>query len=156
MHSTSQLQFDYSHFDELSTKDLYELLRLRQEVFVVEQECPYLDADGSDYDSYHLMGRDESGRIQAYTRLVPKGISYENYASIGRVATSKAVRGQGMGRVVMQKSLEAIRSLFPDDPVKISAQCYLITFYESLGFQVVGEEYLEDDIPHIGMKLVDQ
>jgi ElaA protein len=156
MNPASQLEFQYYHFDELNTRDLYELLRLRQEVFVVEQDCPYLDADGKDYESYHLMGRDSSGHIQAYTRLVPKGISYENYASIGRVVTSQAVRGQGLGKMLMHESLEAIRKLFPEEKVKISAQCYLIPFYESLGFQVIGEEYLEDNIPHIGMILADE
>ncbi len=143
--------FSYLPFQELSLQQLYQIMQLRQEVFVVEQNCPYLDADGKDQVGYHLMGQDTNSQLMAYTRLLPKGISYEQYVSIGRVVTSPKTRGTGIGKLLMQESLKAIEALFPATDIKISAQCYLIKFYESFGFQTVGESYLEDDIPHIAM-----
>ncbi len=141
-------------FSELTLDQLYAIMVLRQEVFVVEQDCPYLDADHKDQDSYHLMGWDENNNLVAYTRLVPKGISYENYISIGRVITSQLVRRQGVGIELMNKSIEKIRELFGErEPIKISAQVYLLRFYNSLGFQEKGEEYMEDGIPHTAMIL---
>lgn len=145
------LHFHCLHFRQLALKELYDLLQLRQEVFVVEQDCPYLDADGKDQASYHLLGYDKKEQLQAYTRLVPRGVSYPDYASIGRVITSQHIRRTGMGKLLMQESIKWAAGLFPDTPLKISAQCYLIDFYQGLGFKPVGEEYLEDDIPHIGM-----
>jgi len=138
-------------FQDLSLEELYESMALRQEVFVVEQDCPYLDADGKDQSSFHLMGHDEEGRLVAYTRLVPQGISYEKYPSIGRVVTSPIVRGKGVGKELMEASIEWCEKLWPGVSIKISAQTYLKKFYESLGFNQVGEGYLEDDIPHIPM-----
>ena len=127
-------------------------MNLRQEVFVVEQDCPYIDADNKDQDSYHLMGWDENNKLVAYTRLVPKGISYNDYLSIGRVVTSKLIRKQGVGIELMEKSIEKIRELFgQDEPIKISAQVYLLRFYTSLGFVKKGDNYLEDGIPHTAM-----
>lgn len=141
-------------FNELTLEQLYAIMVLRQEVFVVEQDCPYIDADNNDQDSHHLMGWNENDQLVAYTRLVPKGISYENYISIGRVITSKLVRKQGVGIELMKKSIEKIRDLYGQkEPIKISAQVYLLRFYTSLGFQKKGEEYLEDGIPHIAMIL---
>jgi len=145
------LSFYCWSFEELDTYQLYRIMQLRQEVFVVEQDCPYLDADDKDQKSYHVCGIDESNIIQAYTRLVPKGISYPNYISIGRVVNSKSIRGMGYGTILMEKSIEEAKKLWPNIPIKISAQTYLIKFYNSLGFKEIGEEYLEDDLPHIAM-----
>ena len=140
-------------FDELSLSELYAVMRLRQEVFVVEQDCPYLDADAKDQASYHVLGEDVRGQLQAYTRLVPRGVSYADYPSIGRVVTSAAVRGQGEGYPLMRFSIAQCRKLFGDQPIKISAQSHLQGYYGKLGFATTGEAYLEDGIPHVGMTL---
>ncbi len=145
------IDFKCLTFDELTTRQLYQLMVLRQEVFVVEQDCPYLDADGKDQAAWHVLGYDQQENLVAYARLLPKGVSYKKYASIGRVVNSERVRGKGMGRKLMQQCLAEMQKLCPGDDIKISAQVYLIKFYESLGFRTVGSEYLEDDIPHIGM-----
>ena len=138
-------------FNELSLQELYDVMALRQEVFVVEQECAYLDADGKDEGAWHLIGLDKNGKLVAYARLLPKGISYENYPSFGRVATSESIRGKGIGRELMNQVLIWMEKLFPKENIKISAQCYLDKFYKSLGFEIVGDEYLEDGIPHYPM-----
>ena len=140
-------------FHELSLEQLYEIMALRQEVFVVEQDCPYLDADGKDYESWHLYGKDDAGKIVAYTRLVPKEVSYADYASIGRVVTAESIRRKGAGKELMQVSIDWCSKLFPNAKVKISAQCYLERFYSDLGFEKTGEYYDEDGIPHMGMVL---
>lgn len=137
-------------FEDLHLRELYDIMILRQRVFVVEQHCPYLDADGLDPGSYHLMGG-QDGLLVAYARLLPKGLSYPEYASIGRIITAPETRRTGMGKLLMQEALEAAQRLFGEGPLKISAQCYLIRFYEGFGFETVGEQYLEDDIPHIAM-----
>ena len=147
------LSYFCHQFEELSLDQLYTILQLRQEVFIVEQDCPYLDADGKDQGSYHVLGIDQKNRLQAYTRLVPPGISYDRYVSIGRVVTSSEIRGKGQGIPLMNYSIEQCQNLWPNHQIKISAQVYIVKFYESLGFEVVGEEYLEDDIPHIAMVL---
>jgi ElaA protein len=139
------------YFEELSLKELYEIGRLRQEVFVLEQNCPYVDFDGKDYFCYHLMGMDDLGKLVAYSRIVPKGVSYEDYISIGRVITSGLVRKSGLGRILMQESISACEKLFGKSDIKISAQTYLLKFYQSLDFESTGKEYLEDDIPHTEM-----
>lgn len=126
---------------------------LRQEVFIVEQNCPYLDADGKDLYSWHLLARDASNQLVAYTRLLPLGVSYPEYVSIGRVVSAPAARGTGAGREVMQRSIEMCRHLFGSESIKIGAQTYLLRFYESFGFRSTGEEYLEDGIPHTKMVL---
>jgi ElaA protein len=141
-------------FKDLNVNELYEIMALRQEVFIVEQNCPYLDTDGKDLHSWHLMGRNEAGKLIAYTRLLPVGISYPDYASIGRVVSAPLVRGSGAGKHLMQKSIEMCLYLFNQAPIKIGAQSYLLRFYESLGFQSTGEEYLEDGIPHTKMILI--
>jgi ElaA protein len=139
------------YFEELSLKELYEIGRLRQEVFVLEQNCPYVDFDGKDYFCYHLMGMDDLGKLVAYSRIVPKGVSYDDYISIGRVITSGLVRKSGLGRILMQESISACEKLFGKSDIKISAQTYLLKFYQSLDFESTGKEYLEDDIPHTEM-----
>jgi ElaA protein len=126
-------------------------MALRQEVFIVEQNCPYLDADGKDFKSWHLMGYDDDGKLVAYARLLPKGVAYENHASIGRVITSESVRRTGAGKALMKAALNEIEQLFPGENLKIGAQTYLRSFYENFGFVVSGEEYLEDGIPHFPM-----
>lgn len=138
-------------FYDLSTDELYEMLRLRAEVFVVEQDCVYQDLDNKDQRSYHLLCFDGENDLIGYTRLAPKGISYPEYASIGRVVTSDKVRRKGIGKEIMKKSILEIERLFGQKEIKISAQCYLDKFYREIGFNPVGEEYLEDGIPHIGM-----
>lgn len=145
-----QLSFSCLSFNELTINALYEIMQLRQEVFVVEQNCPYLDADGLDMASFHIVGQ-QNKKIVAYARIIPKGLAYEKYTSMGRIVTSPAVRGQGVGKQLVAEALAAYENLFANQPLKISAQSYLISFYEGFGFQIVGEEYLEDGIPHIGM-----
>ncbi|HEY0066649.1 MAG TPA: GNAT family N-acetyltransferase [Flavisolibacter sp.] len=144
-----QIQWILKRFDELTPYQLYAILQLRNEVFVVEQNCVFQDADDKDQPSWHLMGFDEN-RLVAYTRLVPPGVAYEE-PSIGRVVTSPSVRRFGAGRQLMQHSIDAVYKLFGDEPIKIGAQLYLKKFYESFGFEQAGEQYIEDNIPHIYM-----
>ncbi len=125
---------------------------LRQEVFVVEQNCPFVDADGKDQQSWHLTGYNEGGKLVAYVRLLPEGLAYEGYTSIGRVINCASVRGTGVGKVLMQRSIEETNKLFGKEfPIKIGAQCYLERFYASFGFASQGEPYLEDGIEHLTM-----
>ncbi|MEL6941294.1 MAG: GNAT family N-acetyltransferase [Bacteroidota bacterium] len=144
------MNFTLKPFYELSLDELYECLRLRQEVFIVEQNCPYLDNDDKDQKGLHLMGRVD-GELVAYARLLPKGISYENYPSIGRILTSEKGRGKNYGKQLVATAISEIEQLWGEQAIKISAQQYLLKFYNELGFQEVGEGYLEDDIPHIAM-----
>jgi ElaA protein len=139
-------------FEDLTVQELYDIMVLRQEVFVVEQDCPYLDADGRDTLGWHAMlidGPDD--QIMAYTRLLGPGVSYEKYSSIGRVVSSQKGRGKGYGKAIMDESVSKLISLYPDHSIKISAQSYLLKFYTEFGFVKTGEEYLEDGIPHMGM-----
>lgn len=145
------LRFYCYPFDQLSPHELYDIMALRQTVFAVEQNCPYLDADGQDLHAWHLMGRDADGRLLCYTRLLPEGVSYKGYASIGRVVSAPAARGMGIGKVLMQRSIDMCLLLFGPKPIKIGAQSYLLRFYEGFGFKSTGEEYLEDGIPHTKM-----
>lgn len=147
------IKYTCKKFEDLSVHELYGMMRLRQEVFTVEQNCPYLDADGKDIHGYHVMGTDNNGTIHCCTRLLPEGISYQGYISIGRVANSQYVRGSGEGKKLMIFSIEMIKSLFPGYPIKIGAQQYLKKFYESLGFKDINIPYLEDGIPHIIMTM---
>jgi ElaA protein len=137
-------------FDELTPYQLYAILQLRNEVFVVEQACVFQDADDKDQDSYHLMGFVDN-KLAAYTRLVPPGIAYTEM-SIGRVVTSPAVRRSGAGRELMKKSIDSCYQLFGEGPIKIGAQLYLKNFYGSLGFRQISDVYLEDGIEHIYMR----
>jgi ElaA protein len=138
-------------FNDLSLQELYDIMVLRQSVFVVEQNCPYLDADGSDQKAFHVLGYDNDGDLVAYSRLLTVGITYTDSISIGRVISSEKVRGEGIGKILMKFSIDEIYRIFGKKKLTISAQCYLIKFYENFGFQIVGESYLEDDIPHIKM-----
>lgn len=147
---TGALHYELRHFDALRPLELYALLRLRQEVFVIEQNCPYLDADGVDLQCWHLLGRDGAGALHAYLRLVPPGIKYAE-PSIGRVISSGAVRGSGAGRALMAEGVAHANRLFPGQGVRISAQARLRRFYEDFDFIAEGAEYLEDNIPHLAM-----
>ena len=152
MPASMVLNYSCLPFHLLSLNECYDLMALRQEVFAVEQNCPYLDADGKDLHAHHLLGYGATGKLLAYSRLLPRGVSYKDYPSFGRVVTSPAIRGTGQGRILMEKTLEWMERLYGRQTIKISAQCYLIPFYESLGFQIVGKEYLEDGIPHVDME----
>jgi len=144
-----QIQWLLKKFEELTPYQLYAILQLRNEVFVVEQNCVFQDADDKDQNSYHLMGFVDN-KLIAYTRLVPPGESYEQ-VSIGRVVTSPSVRKSGAGKELMQQSIDAAYKLFGVQPIKIGAQLYLKKFYESFGFEQSSEVYLEDGIEHIYM-----
>ena len=141
----------YKAFNELSPLEMYKILRLRSEVFVVEQNCVFLDMDNKDEGSLHFMGfvNDE---LAAYTRLVPPGYLYEEM-SIGRVVTSPKHRSKGLGKELMLRSIDLCFKNFGAGPVKIGAQYYLLKFYTSLGFEIISDIYLEDGIEHVYMIL---
>lgn len=141
------MDFFCKHFSELSTGELYEILRVRVGVFVVEQECPYQEIDGKDPASWHLWFQEEEG-IQAYVRVLPPGVSFPE-ASIGRVLTVK--RGAGLGLRLMEEAIRLAGEKFGPGPIRIEAQKYAQGFYEKLGFRQVSGEFLEDGIPHIQM-----
>ncbi|GAB3167959.1 GNAT family N-acetyltransferase [Telluribacter humicola] len=145
-----QLTWSLKPFYSLTLDELYQLLRLRSEVFVVEQTCPFLDMDNKDQLCHHLMGWTPEGTLAAYTRIVPPGLSYEE-ASIGRVVSSPQYRRYGIGRHLMQQSIQSVEQLYGTVPIRIGAQLYLKKFYKSFGFEQVGDMYLEDDIEHIEM-----
>ncbi len=136
-------------FNELHTRELYQILQLRSEVFVVEQDCAYQDLDNKDYGALHIVGL-SNNVIVAYARIFGPG-DYFKEAGIGRVVVKKNERGHGYGLYIMEASLKAIRDKFGSVPICISAQKYLIDFYNSLGFVEMGNDYLEDGIPHIKM-----
>lgn len=137
-------------FADLSPKELRRMLSLRCSVFIIEQNCPYLDPDDKDEKGLHVMGWDGE-TIVACARILPAGVSYDE-VSIGRVATAAAVRRTGAGKILMAKTMEFIRDAYGDVPVRISAQSYLQKFYEGFGFKRTAKaEYLEDDIPHVEM-----
>ena len=144
-----QYKWTLKAFDALTPKELYDLLRLRSEVFVVEQQCIFLDMDNKDQFSLHLMGYD-GDILVASTRLIAPGKVYDQM-SIGRVVTSPAYRGKGAGRELMTVSIEKCKAHFGSGPIKIGAQLYLKKFYESLGFVASSDIYDEDGIDHIEM-----
>ncbi len=148
-----EIKWSCFSFKELDLWLLYEILALRQEVFVVEQDCPYLDADGKDQEGWHVCGHDKEGVLVAYTRILPRGISYSDYVSIGRVITSSKIRGQKKGRELMKVSIDVTYKLLGKCPIKISAQSHLQPYYQSVGFRTIGDEYDEDGIPHVAMLL---
>src|SRR5215216_7031124 len=132
-----QMQWLLKKFEELTPYELYAIIQLRNEVFVVEQNCIFQDADNKDQNSYHLMGFWDN-KLVGYTRLVPPGEIYEQ-ASIGRVVTSPSVRSSGTGKELMKQSINAAYALFGVQPIKIGAQLYLKNFYESLGFKQISD-----------------
>jgi ElaA protein len=136
-------------FEELEPYELYDILKKRNEVFVVEQKCIYQDCDDKDRHAYHMFIK-ENGEIIAYLRILKNGISYKE-VSIGRVLVIRKYRGQGIGRDMMLKALMFIEDTLNEREIRISAQFYLVRFYESLRFMRVSKMYLEDEIPHIEM-----
>lgn len=146
----SSYQWTCKLYDELTKQEFHQILKVREEVFIIEQNCVYQDIDLKDVPSFHLCVYDQNELI-AYSRILPLGISYDNYISIGRVLSILSYRKTGIGKFLMQKTLQSCKELFPNAPIKISAQKYLIAFYESFGFLFTGKEYLEDNIPHVEM-----
>jgi ElaA protein len=145
------MQILVKHFSDLTLEELYALLRLRAEVFVVEQNCVYQDLDNLDQDAHHLLGY-EGETIIATARILKPGSHY-TIPAIGRVVTAQSHRSQGAGKAVFQAAVDETKRLFPQQNIKIMAQTYLIKFYSAFGFVVVSEEFLEDGIPHLEMEL---
>lgn len=149
----SEISWQWSRFRDLSVDDIYAVVRLREAVFVVEQSCPYPDADGRDPHAWHLLGwqKTPEGRaLVAYARIFEPGIRYDE-ASIGRVVTAPEVRGTGLGKLLMAEALRRVQSLAPGQPVKIAAQRRLESFYLVFGFRTVSAPYEEDGIIHVDM-----
>lgn len=144
------ISWEYSTFDNLSARKLYEILALRQQVFNVEQQCAYLDADGLDPSALHIMGYQDK-KLVCYLRLFEPLNFQDKEAKFGRVVTATTVRKQGLGKQLIQQVLTYLEQHHPNIPIHISAQTYLQRFYENFGFQADGEPYLEDHIPHITM-----
>ena len=144
-----KIEWQLKSFDELSNGQVYELLKLRSEVFVVEQNCVFLDMDDKDQESHHLLGY-LNDQLIAYTRLLPAGLAYE-VPSIGRVVTAPSVRRTGAGRLLMTESIRCCEILFGTTSIQIGAQLYLKNFYASFGFRQTSDVYLEDGIEHIYM-----
>jgi ElaA protein len=145
--------WQWSRFSELTPEDLYAVVRLRETVFVVEQNCPYLDADGRDPDAWHLLGWQEhptERALAAYARVFEPGVRYDE-GSIGRVVTAPAARGTGIGKALMAEALRRVESLAPGQPVKIAAQRRLEDFYLGFGFKTTSAPYEEDGIIHVDM-----
>jgi ElaA protein len=143
------MTFEFKHFSELTTIELYNILQLRAEIFVVEQDCVYNDIDGLDKEAIHQFC-EKGGEVVAYSRLLKPGTRFPDY-SIGRVVVKNSERGTGLGIKMMEEAKTFILEEWKADKIKISAQKYLQQFYEYFGFVVVTEEYLEDNIPHVGM-----
>ncbi len=146
-----QLTWLYKHFDELSNTELYAILKLRCQVFVVEQNCSYQDIDEKDKNCFHLMAW-QGDELVAYARLLAPGITFAE-ACIGRVLTNQNYRGLGIGLTLIEKSIAHISHTYNTNTIRIGAQLYLKKFYESFGFKIAGPEFLEDGIPHIEMVL---
>ena len=143
------LEITVKKFEDLSTAELYSILQLRSEVFVVEQDCVYQDVDNKDQKAIHVIGF-KNKEVIAYTRIFKSG-DYFKEASIGRVVVKDSERKYGYGKVIMEASITAVEENLKETKIHISAQEYLIKFYNSLGFKQVGEGYLEDNIPHVAM-----
>ena len=137
------------HFVELTTGELYDMMNIRQEVFIVEQQAPYLDADNVDQVSVHLLAYCGKS-LQGYARLIPPGVKYLE-PSMGRIVLRQASRGTGFSRILVGKAIQKSKALYPDFGIRISAQYPLASFYRSFNFEEVGDIYDEDGIPHIEM-----
>jgi ElaA protein len=146
------ISWTWAHFDALTARDVYDLLALRNAVFVVEQDCVFLDPDGCDQDAWHLLARTEDGTLVAYLRGLAPGVKYAE-PSIGRVVVAGSMRGTGLGRVLMNDGIPRVHALWPGRDVVIGAQQRLETFYRSLGFVTEGDVYDEDGIDHVRMRL---
>lgn len=143
------MEFKIKTFDELSNEELYSILRLRSEIFVVEQNCVYQDMDNKDLKAFHLMAIDE-GQIVAYLRILNKGVSYKEI-SIGRVVVKKEYRRRKLGLEIINRAIDYIKNIMKENEIRISAQVYAKNLYKKAGFKEVSEEYLEDDILHVEM-----
>ena len=151
MASSANIEFQCLSFDKLTNRQLYNLLKLRQDVFVVEQECIYPDLDGEDFDHLHLL-MEVDAVLAGYLRIIPAEFHSSGCVTIGRVVIAMPFRGQGMALEMMQWAITFCEDKFAGQLIFLSAQEYLIDFYKSLGFTAVSEIYLEDGIPHLGMK----
>ena len=136
-------------FDELTNIEVYDMLKLRQEVFIIEQACIYPDIDDNDQDAYHLLAFDD-GKMIGCVRILNKGVTFDEN-SIGRVVTAESHRGRGIAMEMMRQAMDFIKDELNETHIKISAQSYIVPLYAALGFEIVSEEYLEDDIPHVDM-----
>jgi ElaA protein len=150
MSDNNSINWEVKSFEDLTSKELYSILQLRAEVFIVEQNCPYQDMDGKDSFSFHLLGTDADGKLIVYARILPADISFRE-VSIGRVVSSPAVRRTGAGMELMEMALKVAEDKYGKVPVRIGAQLYLKKFYERFGFKQVSEMYLEDGIEHVEM-----
>ncbi|MCH2224485.1 MAG: GNAT family N-acetyltransferase [Crocinitomicaceae bacterium] len=144
------LDWQIKHYRDLSLNEFHDIIALRLEAFVVEQNCAYLDLDGKDKKCYHLICRDGKGNIVATARIVPPGLIYEDVA-IGRVVIDEDIRGNGIGHELMEKCVEFSTLEFGQCPIRISAQKHLEKYYGKHSFESTGKEYLEDGIPHVEM-----
>ena len=148
------ISWSIKSFDELNKNELYDLLKLRSEVFVVEQNCVYQDIDDKDIKGTHFFAHDGSDQI-AYLRVMELGVFYPNHISIGRVVVKQTHRNKKLGNEILVKAIDFCKKKFPNTPIKISAQTHSKAFYNQLGFEFKGEAYLEDGIPHCAMYLED-
>ena len=144
------MKWTLKKFQDLSVQEFHDIVQLRLDIFVVEQDCAYLDLDGKDEIAYHLFARTDTGRTVAYTRLFAPGDYYDE-AAIGRVVVHKDFRKDGLGFELMSRSIAQVEYLFNTKIIRIGAQKYLQKFYESLGFIPTGHDYMEDGIPHTYM-----
>ena len=153
-----QIEWQLKTFNQLTAQEMHDLLRLRQDIFVVEQNCVYADIDGTDHEWLHLLGTVTQGgdecasRLVAYARLRFTTASNEPIARIGRVAVAREARGQALGRALMEQAMAAVHAQLPSRTIVLGAQVYLLEFYQSLGFKNVGAAYMEDGIPHQDME----
>lgn len=142
--------WEVKRLDALDAKTLYEIIALRVNVFIIEQTCLYEELDYKDFSSYHVYTLDADGHVLAYLRVLDPGVAYDDI-SIGRVLVAPSARRTGLGKELMLKGFECVKANYGDVPIRISAQAYLQSFYESLGFVAVSEIYVEDGIPHLDM-----
>jgi len=153
--TSAPIVWQWSRFQDLHPEHLYEVVRLRESVFIVEQKCPYLDADGRDPAAWHLLGWQDNGgesqkRLVAYARVFAPGVRYAE-GSVGRVVTAREVRRTGVGRLLMAEALRRLEGLAPGQPIRLAAQRYLEAFYSTLGFKTASAPYEEDGIMHVDM-----
>lgn len=144
------MEIKVKRFNQLTIDELYEILKIRAEVFVVEQNCVYQDVDGKDKQSYHVWIEDD-GKIKAYLRVIDKGVAFPDCAGIGRVETLE--RGAGWGNILLPAGIDVVKNTMQESKIKIEAQVYAVPFYEKFGFVINSEEFLEDGIPHVEMIL---
>ena len=149
---TNKDNFIWHNFESISKEELYDVLSLRQRVFIIEQDCFYEDLDYSDQDANHLLLYKDN-KLIGYSRVFQPGIKYDA-ASIGRIVTDLDYRGRGYGKSITQEAIQFLKNNFPGSDISISAQYRLVNFYKDLGFEIEGEVYLEDNIDHIKMTLV--